>query len=407
MPRLSHGRIGAAALVILSLAAIGSPSAWAQTTMGSRNVTLHAHLPLGGGSHGSLVLDSQRPLVYIARSGESSGVDIVVIDDPAAPRVASSWRAGLAQDVTDLAILHDGDTPHLAVGTDQGLYLLTVSAEGEVETDTPVTGDPVHAMFAYHAGDGDRLLFVATRDVVEIRNMADIAEVVGTLELPEDVRGPERRFRGLYAQYDLETDTDRLYTARTGGYGVVDVTDPASPTPITSVSSAAVQVGVGVQAFPDGSHLVTTANYPTAPIRLFDLRPALSGEISQTRVAVGAWTDNWRRHAERFEVRWPYLFVASGTEGLRMVNLRNPFEPFTTAYFHTYDGPVTADGPRGAVDVAVRDADGLVAVSDETTGLWLLAIEDFTHWDGRGWGVPNLSSTQRWDTLPSLSDRWN
>jgi hypothetical protein len=122
---------------------------------------------------------------------------------------------------------------------------------------------------------------------------------------------------------------------------------------------------------------------------------------------VGAWTDNWRRHAERFEVRWPYLFVAAGTEGLRMVNLRNPFEPHTAAYFHTYDGPVTPDGPLGAVDVDVRNYDGLVAVSDETTGLWLVEVEDFTHWDGRGWGVPNLSSTQLWDVSPMLSDRWN
>jgi hypothetical protein len=46
-------------------------------------------------------------------------------------------------------------------------------------------------------------------------------------------------------------------------------------------------------------------------------------------------------------------------------------------------------------------------VSDETTGLWLLTIDDFTHWDGRGWGLPNLSSTQDWDASPVLSDRWN
>ncbi|GAB5534504.1 MAG: hypothetical protein Rubg2KO_07530 [Rubricoccaceae bacterium] len=392
-----------AAFVMLLLAASASSTAWAQATMGSRNVALQAHLPLGGGPHGAVVLDPARPLAYIARSGDSSGVDIVNIDDPSAPRVASRWQAGLAREVTDLVLIH----PHVAVGTDTGLYLLTVSASGATETATPVTGDPVHAVFAYHTGDGDRLLFIATRDVVEIRDLADPAEVVGTIELAEEARGPEMRFRGLYAQYDLETETDRLYAAGTGGYSVYDVTDPASPTVITSVSSAAVQVGVGIQATSDGSHVITTANYPTAPVRIFDLRPALSGEISGTRVAVGAWTDNWRRHAEQFEVRWPYLFVAAGTEGLRMVNLRNAFEPYTTAYFHTYDGPVSADGPRGAVDVAVRNRDGLVAVSDETTGLWLLKIEDFTHWDGRGWGVPNLSSTQDWNRSPVLSDRWN
>ena len=403
MPPLLHRRATVTALGMLLLAA--NSTAWAQTTAGSRNVALQAHLPLGGGTHGAVVLDSDRPVTYLARRGPDGGVDVVDIADPTAPRRASSWHA--EGDVTDLALAHDGTRPQLAVGTDHGVYLLPIGAGGALANVDAITPDPVHAVLAYHAGDGSRLLFVATRDVIEIRELATPGTVVSTIPLPEDARGTELRFRGLYAQYDLPTETDRLYTARTGGYDVVDVTDPSSPTVITSVSSAAVQVGVGIQATSDGTHVVTTANYPTAPIRIFDLRPALSGEIPLTRVAVGAWTDNWRRHAERFEVRWPYLFVAAGTEGLRMVNLRNPFEPHTTAFFHTWDGPVAADGPRGAVDVAVRNRDGLIAVSDETTGLWLLSIDDFTHWDGRGWGVPNLSSTQDWSMRPVHSDRWN
>ena len=406
MPPPSHRRATATVLGMLLLVTVSSSMAWAQTTAGSRNVTLQAHLALGGGPHGAVLLhpDPERPLAYVARRGPSGGVDIIDVEDPTAPRLVSSWRADGVQDVTDLALTRDGT---LAIGTNLGLHRLPVSPTGEARTHTLVSTDPVHALFAYHAGDGTELVFVATRDVIEIRELATPSEVVGTIALPEDARGPEMRFRGLYAQYDLQTETDRLYAAGTGGYGVYDVTNPASPTVITVVNSAAVQVGVGIQATSDGSHLVTTANYPTAPIRVFDLRPALSGEISVTRTAVGAWTDNWRRHAERFEVRWPYVFVAAGTEGLRMVNLRNPFEPYTTAYYHTYDGPVTTDGPLGAVDVDVRNHDGLVAVSDETTGLWLFTIEDFTHWDGRGWGVPNLSSTQLWDVSPMHSDRWN
>jgi len=51
--------------------------------------------------------------------------------------------------------------------------------------------------------------------------------------------------------------------------------------------------------------------------------------------------------------------------------------------------------------VDVRNADGLIVVSDMTTGLWTFRMEGFGGWDGRQWGLPNISSAQDWDA-PAL-----
>jgi hypothetical protein len=55
---------------------------------------------------------------------------------------------------------------------------------------------------------------------------------------------------------------------------------------------------------------------------------------------------------------------------------------------------------QGAVGVVVRNADGLVAVSDANTGFWLFRVEGFGGWSGDDWGVPNVSSVQDWDRGP-------
>ena len=45
----------------------------------------------------------------------------------------------------------------------------------------------------------------------------------------------------------------------------------------------------------------------------------------------------------------------------------------------------------------MHDADGLVVVSDMSTGLWTFKMDGFQGWKGEGWGVPDISSAQKWD----------
>ena len=55
---------------------------------------------------------------------------------------------------------------------------------------------------------------------------------------------------------------------------------------------------------------------------------------------------------------------------------------------------------NGAWGVQVRNADGLIVISDLMTGFWAFKMEGFDGWNGHQWGVPNVSSAQDWDNGP-------
>jgi hypothetical protein len=55
---------------------------------------------------------------------------------------------------------------------------------------------------------------------------------------------------------------------------------------------------------------------------------------------------------------------------------------------------------NGAFGVDVRNADGLIVVSDMNTGFWAFRMDGFNGWNGADWGMPNISSAQDWDNAP-------
>ncbi len=59
----------------------------------------------------------------------------------------------------------------------------------------------------------------------------------------------------------------------------------------------------------------------------------------------------------------------------------------------------------GVWGVDVRNADGLIVVSDMTTGFWAFRMDGFSGWNGEQWGFPNVSSAQNWDSGPGGSNR--
>jgi hypothetical protein len=91
--------------------------------------------------------------------------------------------------------------------------------------------------------------------------------------------------------------------------------------------------------------------------------------------------------SHRVEVRWPYAFVSSYEDGLQILNLMDPANPYAVGFSYTYEGPHQAGwggpddpekhfwdrGVKGGVDngafgVDVRNADGLIVVTDMTSG---------------------------------------
>jgi hypothetical protein len=163
---------------------------------------------------------------------------------------------------------------------------------------------------------------------------------------------------------------------------------------------AGVTWGQSITPTPDGRHAFTQTDYRFSPSRVFDLKPGLEGEQATVSRPVGAWTADWRSVPRNAEVRWPYAFISHLDKGLQVVNLMDPTNPYTVAYYDTFDGPDGKVRLDGALGVDVRNADGLIVVSDLTTGFWALKLEGFDGWNGHQWGMPNMSSVQDWDNGP-------
>ena len=135
--------------------------------------------------------------------------------------------------------------------------------------------------------------------------------------------------------------------------------------------------------------------------------------------AIGAWTPDWETIAHNHEVRWPYVFVSGYETGLSVFNMMDPTNPYTVGYYDTFDGPHNAGSMGnpsgrgnftwgvydGAWGVDVRNHDGLVVISDMTTGFWAIRMDGFDGWNGNDWGVPNSSSVQDYDNGPDGAQR--
>jgi hypothetical protein len=165
-------------------------------------------------------------------------------------------------------------------------------------------------------------------------------------------------------------------------------------------------------AEPTGRYALAETETQYQPIRVFDLKPALDGTVKTISRPIGAWTPNWQNLVHQFEIRWPYVFMASYADGLHVVNMMDPTNPYTVGYYDTYDAPTIpmAQGNsgypganavyRGNFGIDIRNADGLIVASDMQTGIWGFKMDGFDGWNGHQWGVPNISSAQDWDNGP-------
>jgi hypothetical protein len=196
----------------------------------------------------------------------------------------------------------------------------------------------------------------------------------------------------------------RMITERRGCIYVYNVTDLEQPKLLVTLTGIrGVRAGHTFTPTPDGRYVVAETEYQYAPLRIFDLKPGLDGELENISEPIAAWTADWRNLVHNHEVRWPYVFVSGYLDGLQIFSLMDPKNPVTVAYYDTYTGPPNEDRYpvfNGAFGVDVRNADGLIVVSDMTTGFWVFRMDGFQGWNGADWGVPNVSSVQDWEKGP-------
>ena len=411
---------------------------WTADNPGSPNIKVISHLPLGPRLNVSDIDVEQeldRPYAYVGRmvygTEGDRGMDIIDISDPANPKRIYKWRI----ENQDLHLGNGGmDVKHFKW---KGRYYVVQSLQfkqggpdadlGAVVLDVTGLPDPskvkevarirapdlpegFHNIFVYKHTNGRVLLFTTvTGPFTHVYDLGYVVEgyhddmLVAKVPLPDASR--ERSgYHDFYVGYHKDTGQDRFYGGGTGGYYIYNVTDLEEPQLVVSLTGiSGVRSGHTFTPTSDGRYVVAETEYQYAPLRIFDLKPALDGEVENINRPIGAWTANWKHLAHNHEIRWPYVFVSGYLDGLQIFSLMDPKNPVTVGYYDTYLGPPNTDRTavfNGAFGVDVRNADGLIVVSDMTTGFWAFRMDGFQGWNGADWGVPNTSSAQDWETGP-------
>jgi len=268
-----------------------------------------------------------------------------------------------------------------------------------------------HNIFVYRHSSGRVLLFTTiSGPFAHVYDLGLVVEgrldeaLVGRVPLP-GASGNRRGYHDFYVGYHVDSGTDRFYGGGTGGYYVYDVTnldDPELLVTLTGISG--VTYGHTFTPGPNGRYVIAETEYEWAPLRIFDLKPALDGEVSNVSMPISAWTADWQNLVHNHEVRWPLVFVSGYLDGLQIFSMADPENPVTVGYYDTFTGNPYPGRPavfNGAFGVDVRNADGLIVVSDMNTGFWTFRMEGFSGWNGADWGVPNVSSAQDWEQGPA------
>ena len=427
------------ALVFLPGAPAAHSEEWTADNPGSPNIKVISHLPLGPRLNVSDIDVEQeldRPYAYVGRmvygTEGDRGMDIIDISDPASPKRIYKWRI----ENQDLHLGTGGmDVKHFkwkgryyvvqslqfkqgGPDSDLGAVVLDVTGLPDpakvkevARIRTPDLPEGFHNIFVYKHTNGRVLLFTTvTGPFAHVYDLGYVIEgfhddmLVAKVPIPDASR--ERRgYHDFYVGYHKDTGQDRFYGGGTGGYYIYNVTDLEEPQLVVSLTGiSGVRSGHTFTPTSDGRYVVAETEYQYAPLRIFDLKPALDGDVKNINRPIGAWTANWKNLAHNHEIRWPYVFVSGYLDGLQIFSLMDPENPVTVGYYDTYLGPPNTDRTavfNGCFGVDVRNADGLIVVSDMTTGFWVFRMDGFQGWNGEDWGVPNISSAQDWETGPT------
>ena len=128
----------------------------------------------------------------------------------------------------------------------------------------------------------------------------------------------------FFIGYDPVSKQDRFYgggwqsvgpqggAGQLGYYVVYDVTNPAEPKVLTTVTGVSgVDYAHTFVPTPDGRYVIAESEHQYQPLKIFDLKPGLDGTVKTISRPISAWTPNWNNLPHQMEMRWPYMFVAS------------------------------------------------------------------------------------------------
>ena len=432
---MNHNTMRLLLLCCISLCPALATAQWTAEKPGSDNISVLGHIELGPRlSVADLDMEQElsRPYAYVSRMvyGDEGpkGTDIIDISDPVDPKVIYQWRIEneelhMRRGGMDVKYFKWKDRYYVVQSLqfgaggpnhDLGAVILDVTGLPDPSTVKEVAriSEPdlpggFHNIFIYQHSNGRVLLFsTVSNQFAQIYDLGHLVEGhvdnrhAGRVPIPGPP-SPRRGYHDFYVGYHMDTGQDRFYGGGIGGYFVYNISDLDNPELLVTLTGInGVSSGHTFTPSPDGRYVIAETEYRYAPLRIFDLKPALDGTISNIRNPIGAWTANWENLVHNHEVRWPLVFVSGYLDGLQVFNMMDPKNPSTVAYYDTYLGPENTDRSpvfNGAFGVDVRNADGLIVVSDMSTGFWTFRMDGFNGWHGEDWGVPDISSAQKWD----------
>src|ERR1044071_10408536 len=119
--------------------------------------------------------------------------------------------------------------------------------------------------------------------------------LIGHIVNPDSTGGPFKGWHDFYIGYDPTNHRDVFYGAGSGGYHLYDLTAPANPKLLTTITGVAgISNGHTFTPDPTGRYAVAETEYQYAPLRIFDLKPALDGTVKTITRPVGAWNMRWQ-----------------------------------------------------------------------------------------------------------------
>jgi hypothetical protein len=457
MPNNSHRLCtrGIAGLLSLALSAFSPLAVSAQKPPGeqsSPNMRLISHLPLGPAltvADIEIEQDLARPYAYVSRSRQQMGFDIIDLRDIANPKRIYSW--GIedpelhpnGRGLKGMYIKTKGRYYYVqsfqfgrtGPDVDLGAVIFDVTGLPDVtkirevrRLRTPMAPGGFHNIFAYKHSDGRAILcttIVAPPTYPYGAHMYDFDKLIAGAEdygliagvpLPEP-RGAANGYHDCHIQFDPATGQDKFYgggpeTTYLGGNFVFDVTVPEAPKLLLTMHAQESQQSGGHTFIPsnDGRYAMTImTSYGHNPVRVYDLKPGLEGKLPITKIPIGEWTPDPKKSSHMIEFRFPYAIIAAYEDGVHVVNMRDPTNPRTVAFYDTYDELQPFEGlgaANGILGVDVRNADGLIVGSDMQSGFWAFKMDGFNGWNGHNWGMPNASSVQDWDKGPDGAEKW-
>jgi hypothetical protein len=415
---------------------------------GSANIQMVAHVPTHTGTWKAadveMEQDPARPYVYV--SGFTNfDTQIYDVRDPAHPKKIAEWTIENPE-------LHRGigamDGKYFKIGNRyyyaQSLQFFQGSPDadlGAVILDVTGLPDPAtvkvvarirypqapggfHNTFAYKHSDGRALYFATVGQTKAV--IYDLAKVVSNRDsstwLIGEVANPTPMkqvmaggYHDFYVGYDVARHRDVFYGAGLGGYSAWDITHPETPKQLFTITGMGFDIAHTFTPSPDGNYAVTETEYQYTPLKIWDLKEGQDGKRQNLDLPIGGWTADWRDLSHNHEVRWPYVFVSAYEDGFFVFDLKDPKNPKTDGWYYTCEcthehgfggnpdagWESTTSVEQGGFGVDIRNRDGLIALTDMRSGLWLFRMNGFNGWNGKDVGMPDISSVQDWDHGPT------